>query len=129
MAKDIEVKDSDFSTFEELMESKSFQGPNLSSCSNLSQFPNKPAIHPNPLIHPHDTCEISEIYLQRPPYQLPLSLGHWFTCAHHLDDKELKESSCASIAKKLIWKRKYTNLSLEPLIRYNAGIGPGEGDY
>jgi hypothetical protein len=85
---------------------------------------------PTPEIPPpaaaHDTCEISAIYLQRHKHQAHISLGRWFSLAHSLVDKELDNAVTALEAKRIIVRKGYNRLSLEPLNLYNSGIGRGE---
>jgi hypothetical protein len=75
---------------------------------------------------PHDTCEISAIYMQRHSYMKDTSLGCWFDRAHELKDNDLRNCTTALEAKRLIVRKHYNRLSLLVLQRYNAGIGKGE---
>jgi hypothetical protein len=73
-----------------------------------------------------DTCEISAIYMSRHQHHARLSLGQWFNLAHTLKDIELEYAVTALEAKRLIVRKGYNILSLEPLMHFNAGIGKGE---
>ena len=74
----------------------------------------------------HDTCEIAFIYMQRHKHMSGMSLGQWFDNAHGLKDEDLHWAVTTLEAKRIIVKKGYNRLSLEPLMHYNAGIGKGE---
>ena len=74
----------------------------------------------------HDTCEIAFIYMQRHKHMAGMSLGQWFDNAHGLKDEDLHWAVTTLEAKRIIVKKGYNRLSLEPLMHYNAGIGKGE---
>jgi hypothetical protein len=69
----------------------------------------------------HDTCEISAIYMQRPAHAMNISLGRWFMLAHKLQDSELLNAVSALEAKRVIVRKGYNRLSLQPLLNYNHG--------
>lgn len=82
---------------------------------------------PSNFNHTHvDTCEISAIYMSRHQHHARLSLGQWFNLAHSLKDNDLAFAVTALEAKRIIVRKHYTHLSLEPLMHFNAGIGKGE---
>lgn len=74
----------------------------------------------------HDTCEIAFIYMQRHKHMIGMSFGQWFDNAHSLKDEDLYWAVTTLEAKRIIVRKGYNRLSLEPLMHYNAGIGKGE---
>jgi hypothetical protein len=66
-----------------------------------------------------DTCQIMQIYLQRPQKLATLPFCLWFSGAHKLQDEDFKHCASQMDAKLQIVEKGYNRLSLEPLHQFN----------
>lgn len=66
-----------------------------------------------------DTCEITEIYLQRPSSVVCWSMAEWFDAAHKLNDLNLQRCAYSLETKLYIVRNNLNRLPLETLRKYN----------